>query len=70
MEGTVISGFCTKHQIPFAMIAVAYLDRLKAQTVSAEYTKEELDSWMDRALKVVVAFAAKHVAKSLKMTKD
>ena len=38
------------------MLCVAYLDRLKEDTVPEKYSKEEITSWMEHAIDVVIQY--------------
>eukprot|EP01083_Nonionella_stella_P018351 51158_1 len=63
MEGTVLSGICTRNNIKCGMIAVSYLNRLKEDTVPKKYSKEERDSWMDNAIDVLLQYIYQFVLK-------
>ncbi|ETO06844.1 hypothetical protein RFI_30549 [Reticulomyxa filosa] len=69
MEGDVLSGMCTYNEIPCAMLCVAYLDRLEMDTTPSKYTKQELDSWMQRCVDVVVTYTKKHLSSKKKKSK-
>ena len=63
MEGTVVSGICTRNNIKCGMICVAYLNRLKEDTVSKNFTQKEISSWMDKAIDVLIQYIYQFVLK-------
>ena len=63
MEGTVFSGICNANNIKCAMICVSYLNRLKEDTVSKSYTKNERDSWMDKLIDVIIQYIYQFILK-------
>ena len=63
MEGTVVSGICTRNNIKCAMICVSYLNRLKEDTVSKKYTSEEIKGWMDNLIQVLLQYIYQFVLK-------
>ena len=60
MEGSVVAGICNSNKIESVMMCVAYLNRIKGDSVSKEYTKQELKSWMDRAISIVLNYIKLH----------
>ena len=63
MEGTVVSGICTRNNIKCAMVAVAYLNRLTEDTVSKKFTPQEIKSWMDNLIEVLLQYIYQFVLK-------
>lgn len=56
MEASVVCGMCTKHKIKCGVICVAYLDRLKSDTVSKKFSQDEIDGWMKVCIEVVLQY--------------
>eukprot|EP00484_Ammonia_sp_Unknown_P014474 CAMPEP_0197061044 /NCGR_PEP_ID=MMETSP1384-20130603/133000_1 /TAXON_ID=29189 /ORGANISM="Ammonia sp." /LENGTH=337 /DNA_ID=CAMNT_0042496561 /DNA_START=12 /DNA_END=1025 /DNA_ORIENTATION=+ len=63
MEGTVLAGICTRNGIKCAMLCVAYLDRLKQDTVPGTFTKKEIDSWMENAIDTLLQYIYQFILK-------
>jgi len=63
MEGSILAGMCTRNEIPCAMLCVAYLNRLNEDTVAGKHSKEEIDSWMVKAIDVVVQYICEFIMK-------
>ena len=59
-EETIVAGICNSNKIESVMMCVAYLNRMKGDSVSKEYTKQELKSWMDRAISIVLNYIKLH----------
>ena len=60
MEGSIVAGICNSNKIDSVMMCVAYLNRMKGDSVSKEYSPQELKSWMDRAISIILNYIKLH----------
>ena len=56
MEMTVVAALCAKNGIACGMLCVAYLDRLKEDTVAKKHSLKEVKQWMQNAIDVLVQY--------------